>query len=106
MKLKDGMLLYHGSYTSVENIDLNLIWNKLLKKIYQFYEENGYIDDYYIEKISALEHKANVIENGGTETAIDIRIREKENFIITLFKKIKALILGPNHETNKQTNNM
>ena len=23
MKLKDGMLLYHGSYTSVENIDLN-----------------------------------------------------------------------------------
>ena len=23
MKLKDGMLLYHGSYTPVENIDLN-----------------------------------------------------------------------------------
>lgn len=23
MKLKDGMLLYHGSYASVENVDLN-----------------------------------------------------------------------------------
>lgn len=23
MKLKDGMLLYHGSYTSVENVYLN-----------------------------------------------------------------------------------
>ena len=22
MKLKDGMMLYHGSYTSVQNIDL------------------------------------------------------------------------------------
>ncbi|WP_196814247.1 DUF3990 domain-containing protein [Butyrivibrio sp. LC3010] len=27
MKLKDGMLLYHGSYTSVENIDLNQCMN-------------------------------------------------------------------------------
>lgn len=24
MKLKDGMLLYHGSYVPVKNIDLNM----------------------------------------------------------------------------------
>ena len=42
---------YNDEYV-VRDIDLNLVWNKFLKKIYPFYEENGYIDDYYIEKMN------------------------------------------------------
>ena len=35
----------------IENIDLNLIWDKILKKIFQFYKENGYVDDSFYEKL-------------------------------------------------------
>lgn len=41
---------YNDEYV-VRDIDLNLVWNKFLKKIYPYYKENGYIDDSIIEKM-------------------------------------------------------
>jgi len=79
------------------------------KKLYSFKKYLGFTDgytffnDYYIEKMSKLEHKYNMLENGGIETAINIRTK-KENKLVALFNKIKKLILGINYETNKSEN--
>ena len=44
-----------------------------------------FFDNYYIEKMCALEHKCNVLENGGIETAV----ATKTNKILALLAKIK-----------------
>lgn len=44
-----------------------------------------FFDNYYIEKMCALEHKCNVLENGGIETAVTT----KTNKILAFFVKIK-----------------
>ena len=44
--------------------------------------------DYYVEKMAALEHKNNVLENGGKETAMIVK---KESFLSVIIKKIKEL---------------
>ena len=45
-----------------------------------------FFDNYYIEKMCALEHKCNVLENGGIETAVT---PVKTNKLFEFFKKIK-----------------
>ncbi|MCI8699761.1 MAG: hypothetical protein HFJ47_00265 [Clostridia bacterium] len=49
---------------------------------------NGYyyFDNYYTEKMCALEHKCNILENGGLETAIE---KSSVNKIVAIFNKIK-----------------
>lgn len=64
-----------------------------IKSYLGFAEGYTFFNDYYVEKMSQLEHKYNVLENGGLETAINIRTKN-ESKIITLFKTIKKLILG------------
>ena len=74
------------------------------KNLYNFRDLIGstdgytFFDDYYIEKISELNHKSNVIENGGIETAINIRIPKRENVLMLLLHKIKELLLGKSGE--------
>ena len=76
--------------------------NAYRKKLYSFRDYIGitdgytYFDDYYIEKIAALNHKANVIENGGVETALNFA--KRENTFVVILKKIKDLILGNSSE--------
>ena len=68
------------------------------KKLYNFRDCIGttegytFFDDYYIEKIAELNHKANVIENGGIETAIDLSPSNSSNIFMTLLRKIKELL--------------
>lgn len=52
--------------------------------------QEGYFffDNYYIEKMCALEHKCNILENGGTETAISL---EKKNKFFAFISKIKSI---------------
>lgn len=50
-----------------------------------------FFDDYYTEKMSALEHKCNVLENGGIETALDVK---KPNKFVSWFRAIKNLLTG------------
>lgn len=77
------------------------------KKLYSFKEYLGFADgytffnDYYVDKMAKLEHKYNVLENGGIETAINIRT-QRENRLALLFKKIKKLILGTASAENKE----
>ena len=59
--------------------------------------QEGYFffDNYYIEKMCALEHKCNILENGGIETAV---VTKKTNKFIAFFEKIKnALIKKESH---------
>ena len=50
-----------------------------------------FFDDYYTEMMSALEHKSNVLENGGIETALEYK---KPNKLVSLFRAIKSFVTG------------
>ena len=54
-------------------------------------QTDGYtfFDDYYTEKMSALEHKSNVLENGGIETALEYK---KPNKFVSWFRALKNLV--------------
>ena len=41
--------------------------------------------------MNQLEHKYNIIENGGIETALDVHSKQ-QNFFITLWKALKKLV--------------
>ena len=79
--------------TNLENLET------YRKKLYSFREliatTEGYtfFNNYYIEKMSQLEHKYNVLENGGSETAINFSTKEEKK-IISFFKKLKNLLFG------------
>ena len=50
-----------------------------------------FFDDYYTEKMSALEHKCNVLENGGIETALEYK---KPNKFVSWLRAIKNFVTG------------
>ena len=67
---------------------------KYRQKLYKFKDYLGstegytFYHDYYVEQMAALEHKYNMIENGG-ETAL--AKTKKESFIAMVIRKIKEL---------------
>lgn len=69
------------------------------RKLYNFKDFLGYAEgytffnDYYVEKMAQLEHKYNVLENGGIETALYSNLK-KDNKLIALFKAIRKLLFG------------
>ena len=71
------------------------------RKLYNFKDYLGATDgytfyhDYYVEKMAELEHIYNVIENGGTETALKV-LHKKENIFKVIIKKIKQLLSKDN----------
>lgn len=80
------------------------------RKLYHFKDYIGstegytFFNDYYINKMEQLEHKYNVLENGGVETALKV-ITKKENKLVLFFKFLKKLIFGKSsqEETQKRT---
>ena len=50
-----------------------------------------FFNNYYVEKMAQLEHKYNVIENGGIETAL---VKRKSNKFVAIIKAIKAILFG------------
>lgn len=54
-------------------------------------DDYTFFDDYYTEKMSALEHKSNVLENGGIETALEYK---KPSKFVSLFRAIKNFVTG------------
>ena len=92
---------FDAEFKRITNMDQVELFRK---KLYNFRDLIGttdgytFFDDYYIEKISELNHKINIIENGGIETAINIRIPKQENVLMILLRKIKDLLLGKSGE--------
>ena len=68
--------------------------DKYRRKLYSFKDylasTDGYTfyHDYYVEQMAKLEHKNNVLENGGAETALTLR---KEGIFALIIRKIKEL---------------
>lgn len=51
----------------------------------------AFFDDYYTEKMSQLEHKSNVLENGGIETALEYK---KPSKFVSWLRAIKNFVTG------------
>lgn len=54
-------------------------------------DDYTFFDDYYTEKMSELEHKSNVLENGGIETALEVK---KPNKFVSWVRAIKNFVTG------------
>ena len=69
------------------------------RKLYSFRDYLGtsegytFFNDYYVEKMNQLEHKYNVLENGGVETAMIVETKEQNKFV-SLIRSIKKLVLS------------
>ena len=57
-----------------------------------------FFNNYYVEKMAALEHKYNVLENGGIETAV---VEIKTSKFMTIIRAIKKILFG-NKATQKE----
>lgn len=73
------------------------------KKLYNFKDFIGYTNtysfynDYYVKKMADLEWKRNEIENNSVEAnPALLLVPQKQNLIVTLFKKLKKLFVGSN----------
>lgn len=105
-ELKNEILL---TFLRTQNMIISNYFNKAIKnvktleevenyrrKLYNFKDYLGSTDgynfyhDYYVEKMSELEHIHNILENGGTETALKIT-NKKEGFFAMIIRKIKSL---------------
>ena len=97
-------------YIKVQNLIIKNYFDKTFKQITNLEELDNYrkklehygefigrtddytfFDDYYTEKMSELEHKSNVFENGGIETALECK---KPNKFVSWLRAIKNFVTG------------
>lgn len=79
-----------SEYTRIKNLeDLENYRRKLCKieSIIGKVDNYTFFEDYYFEKMNELEHKSNILENGGTETALV----KQANMVYSLLNKIRNL---------------
>ena len=76
------------------------------KKLYKFtnimggMKDYAFFDNYYLEMLNKIDHKFNVIENGGIETAIAIK---PVNPLLALLTKIKNIFVSSStHSSSKK----
>ena len=80
---------FDKSFSEITNLEeLDNYRRKLENFKHLVCTQDGYFffDNYYIEKMCALEHKCNILENGGFETAIEVT---KTNKLFAFFEKLK-----------------
>lgn len=80
---------FDNAFNKITNLEeLDYFRKKLDNYRHYIGRSNGYylFDNYYTEKMCALEHKCNVLENGGIETAIDTPRISK---FVAIFNKIR-----------------
>jgi len=79
---------FNYEFTQISDLEKLEIFRR---KLYKFSDIIGktsnyvFFDNYYTEMMNKLEHKCNVLENGGTETAVE---KKHTNSIIAFFKKL------------------
>lgn len=87
---------FDKAFTKISNLEE---LENYRRKLYNFKDFLGYAEgytffnDYYVKKMAQLEHKYNVLENGGIETALYSNLK-KDNKLIALFKAIRKLLFG------------
>ncbi len=91
---------FDKEYNNISNLEQLENYRRKLNKFEQFVgttDNYTFFDDYYILMMNKLEHKSNVLENGGIETAI----LNKPFFIFGLLDKIRNLISSKKIHDNK-----
>lgn len=81
---------FDNAFNKISNLEeLDNFRKKLDNYRHYIGRASGYylFDNYYTEKMCSLEHKCNILENGGIETAIDTPRISK---FVVIFNKIKA----------------
>ncbi len=76
-----------GEITNLEELDNYRRKLENFKHLVCTQEGYFFFDNYYIEKMCALEHKCNILENGGIETAVT---PVKTNKLFAFFAKLKS----------------
>lgn len=82
---------FDNSFLEITNLEeLDNYRRKLESFKHLVCTQEGYFffDNYYIEKMCALEHKCNVLENGGIETAVSTT---KTNKLLSFLDRLKKL---------------
>lgn len=99
---------FNNAFKKITNLEEIEIYRR---KLYNFKNYLGSTDgytfyhDFYVEKMAELEHKYNILENGGLETALDVTSK-KENMFIALINKIKALFTKNSIVQDSTKNNL
>lgn len=85
---------FDKSYKSITNLEELDNYRRKLDHYGEFIgrtDNYTFFDDYYTEKMSQLEHKSNVLENGGIETALECK---KPNKFVSWLRAIKNFVTG------------
>ena len=91
---------FDKSFTAITNLEELDNYRKKLenfKNLVCTREGYFFFDNYYIEKMCELEHKCNILENGGIETAISVA---KQNKFFAFLAKLKNIF--SKHESNTE----
>ena len=92
---------FDNAFNNITNLEELENYRKKLQKFLNILgTADGYTfsNNYYVEKMAQLEHKCNILENGGFETAIE---KIKESKFTTFIKTLKKIIFG-NKATESQ----
>ena len=90
---------FDKEYKNINNLEELDSFRKRISKFDKYVGKvTGYVfyENYFIEMMNKLEHKSNVLENGGVETALD----NTSNFVFRFLNKIKSW-MGFNHLDEK-----
>ena len=85
---------FDKSFKQISNLEELDNYRKKLEHYGEFIgrtDDYTFFDDYYTEKMSALEHKSNVLENGGVETALEYK---RPNKFVSWLRAIKNFVTG------------
>ena len=95
---------FDNAFDEITNLEeLESYRKKLQKFLNLIATTDGYTfsNNYYVEKMAQLEHKYNVLENGGVETAI---VEVKTSKFMAIIKTLKKILFG-SKETQSQKSN-
>ena len=85
---------FDNAFDKITNLEELEIYRKRLQKFLNLLATtDGYTfsNNYYVEKMAQLEHKCNVLENGGIETAV---VEVKTSKFMTIIKALKRILFG------------
>lgn len=87
---------FNYRFSQINDLEqLDIFRRKLekFKNIIGTIPDYNFFDNYYLEMMNKLEHKCNILENGGIETALE---NKSSNIILNIFNKIKKIFSKKN----------
>lgn len=95
---------FDNAFDKITNMEELENYRKKLQKYLNITgSADGYtfLNNYYVEKMSQLEHKCNVLENGGVETAV---VEVKASKFMMFIKALKKILFGSKATETQKSN--